>query len=50
LSYRVVSSTISGGFVKVLVVDDRNMSNYYAYSNFEDMQIHRNDLLDQLFS
>jgi hypothetical protein len=49
MSYRVVSSTISGGFVKVLVFDDRNVSNYYAYSNFEDMQLRRNDLLDQLF-
>jgi hypothetical protein len=50
VSYRVHSSTINSGFVKIYITDDRGNSNYYPYSNFEDMQFHRNDLLDQLFS
>lgn len=50
VSYRVLSSSINYGFVRVLVTDDRGSNTYFNYSHFEDMQIHRNDLLDQLFS
>jgi hypothetical protein len=49
-SYRVEGSTIQSGFLKVVVIDERGSSNYFPYSYFEDMQILRNDLLDQLFS
>lgn len=50
VSYQVLNCSINYGFVKVLIRDDKGFNNYYNYSNFEDMQIHRNDLLDQLFS
>lgn len=47
--YRVESSTISGGFVRVYLTDDGNWRRYYDYKNFEDMSLHREDILKQLF-
>ena len=49
VNYRVIGSSIYQGFVRVLITDDRGTNTYYNYSYFEDMQIHRNDLLEQLF-
>ncbi len=48
-SYRVNKSMISSGFLRVLIVDDTNINTWYSYTWFEDMQIKRNELLDQLF-
>jgi hypothetical protein len=51
--YEVKLTTVSGGYLCVLIVDNRGVSNYYRYSFFEDMglfySIHRNDLLSNLF-
>ena len=48
--YEVRSSNLnSDGYLQVLVNDDSNRSTWYRYSNFEDIQSHRDDLLDSLF-
>jgi len=49
-SYQVVSSNISNGFVRVLVLTEEGRSEWFDYSSFEDVAIHRDDLLSQLFS
>lgn len=48
-SYEVRNSTTSNGFVKVLVLNEYNQTDWYEYSNFEDMAFHRDDLLNSLF-
>ncbi len=48
--YEVRSSNLNhDGYLQVLVDDDTNRSYWYRYSNFEDIQSHRDDLLDSLF-
>ena len=46
--YRVESSLVSQGFLKVLIVDDSGLRNYYEYKYFEDISIQRDLLLSQL--
>ena len=46
--YTVDQSLISGGFVKVWIIDDSGFRSYYEYKYFEDMQIHRDLLLKQM--
>jgi hypothetical protein len=46
--YEVELSTISYGFSKVLLIDDTGLRSYYPYSNFEDVSIQRELLLNQL--
>lgn len=47
--YEVRGSSMQDGYVTVLVYGDNKRSNYFKYSCFEDIQSHRNDLLDSLF-
>lgn len=48
VSYSVRSSYIQGGYLKVSILNDLGTSDYYDYANFEDMAIHREDLLRSL--
>jgi hypothetical protein len=48
VSYSVRGSYIQGGYLKVSVTNDLGGSDYYDYANFEDMAIHREDLLRSL--
>ena len=48
VSYSVRGSYIQGGYLKVNVTNDLGGSDYYDYANFEDMAIHREDLLRSL--
>lgn len=47
--YEVRSTSISNGYVTVLIYGDDNRSNWFQYSCFEDVQSHRDDLLNSLF-
>jgi hypothetical protein len=47
--YSVQGSYISSGSVLVYLKNDRNHSAYVKYEDFEDMSIHRDDLLSSLF-
>jgi hypothetical protein len=47
-TYTVEDSTITGGYIKVWVSNDRGVRTYYNYSLFEDVSIHRDLLLQQL--
>jgi hypothetical protein len=47
--YKVDSSTITGGFVRVYIADDSTWKRHYDYKYFEDMSLHREDILKQLF-
>jgi hypothetical protein len=47
--YEVRSTSTSNGYVTVLIYDDNNRSNWFQYSRFEDVQSHREDLLNSLF-
>lgn len=47
-SYLVENSNISNGFLRVMVVDDSGIRNWYDYSQFEDKSIQRDLLLSQL--
>lgn len=49
-SYTVNSSQIRNGYLYLWLNDETGRNNYYAFSNFEDMQYHRNSILDSLFS
>ena len=49
-SYEVKSSSISNGFLRVLVRTESGRDDWFDYSNFEDMAFHRDDLLSQLFN
>ena len=46
--YTVEQSLISGGFVKVWIIDNTGFRSYYEYKYFEDMQVHRDLLLKQM--
>ena len=48
VSYSVRGSYIQSGYLKVSVTNDLGVSDYYDYANFEDMAIHREDLLRSL--
>ena len=47
--YEVRGSNMQDGYVTVLVNGDNNRTSWFKYSCFEDVQSHRNDLLDSLF-
>jgi hypothetical protein len=47
--YEVRSSSTSNGYVTVLVYGDNSRSGWFQYSCFEDVQSHRDDLLNSLF-
>ena len=47
--YEVIFTMIHSGRLMVRVIDDMKYEQYYHYSYFEDMAIHRNDLLNNLF-
>jgi len=47
--YEVRGSSMSDGYVTVLIKDDNDRTGWFKYSCFEDVQLHRNDLLDSLF-
>jgi len=47
--YEVRSSSMTDGYVTVLINGDNNRSQWYKYSYFEDVQSHRDDLLSSLF-
>ena len=47
--YEVRSTSTSNGYVTVLVNGDKNRSSWFQYSCFEDVQSHRDDLLNSLF-
>ena len=47
--YKVDSSTITSGFVRVYLADDSTWKRHYDYKYFEDMSLHREDILKQLF-
>lgn len=49
-TYEVRSCTFYNGYIKVLVTNDRKSSDWYEYSHFEDMSIHREDILSTLFN
>ena len=46
--YVVESSSISSGFLRVLIVDDSGLRNWYDYKEFEDKSIERDLILNQL--
>ena len=48
VSYSVRGSYIQSGYLKVSVTNDLGSNDYYDYANFEDMAIHREDLLRSL--
>lgn len=47
--YEVRGSSMQDGYVTVLVWGDTNRSQWLKYSHFEDVQSHRDDLLNSLF-
>ena len=47
--YEVKHSYISNGFLKVRVIDDMGMSMTCGFDLFEDIQLKRSNILDQLF-
>ena len=47
--YEVRSSSMTDGYVTVLVNGDNNRTQWLKYSYFEDVQSHRDDLLSSLF-
>lgn len=47
--YEVRSTSTSNGYVTVLVYGDNSRSSWFQYSCFEDVQSHRDDLLNSLF-
>lgn len=47
--YETKGSNISNGHLRVYVSDNFNRSHWFDYSNFEDMTMHRDDLLNSLF-
>ena len=49
LSYEVRSCSMNNGYVRVLVTNDMGRSEWCEYSYFEDMSIHRDDILSSLF-
>lgn len=48
-TYEVRSCSMSNGYLRVLILDDSGRSDWFEYSNFEDMSIHRDDILSSLF-
>lgn len=46
--YEANGTSISGGHLRVYVADNFNRNNWFDYSNFEDMAMHRDSLLDSL--
>jgi hypothetical protein len=48
VSYSVRGSYIQSGYLKVSITNDLGSNDYYDYANFEDMAIHREDLLRSL--
>lgn len=48
VSYSVRGSYIQNGYLRVNVTNDLGGNEYYDYANFEDMAIHREDLLRSL--
>jgi hypothetical protein len=48
VSYSVRGSYIQSGYLKINVINDLGGNEYYDYANFEDMAIHREDLLRSL--
>lgn len=49
LVYNVQGSYVSSGSVMIYIKNDLGHSNYVKYLNFEDMGIHRDNLLSNLF-
>ena len=47
--YEVRSSSMTDGYVTVLINGDNNRTQWLKYSYFEDVQSHRDDLLSSLF-
>lgn len=47
-TYTVEDSSISGGYIRVCISNDRGVRTYYNYSLFEDVSVHRDLLLQQL--
>ena len=47
-SYIVENSNVSNGFLRVMVIDDSGIRNWYDYSQFEDKSLQRDLLLAQL--
>ena len=47
--YEVRSSSMTDGYVTVLINGDNNRAQWLKYSYFEDVQSHRDDLLSSLF-
>ncbi len=47
-TYKVDNSSIRSGYLYLWLTDETGRSNYYPFSNFEDMQYHRNSILDSL--
>lgn len=47
-TYTVEDSTISSGYIKVWISNDKGVRTYYNYSLFEDVSVHRDLLLQQL--
>jgi len=47
-TYTVEDSSITGGYIRVCISNDRGVRTYYNYSLFEDVSIHRDLLLQQL--
>lgn len=48
-TYEVKGTSMSNGYVKVLVFNDRGTTEWYEYSHFEDISIQRDDILSKLF-
>ena len=47
-TYTVEDSSITGGYIRVWISNDRGVRTYYNDSLFEDVSIHRDLLLQQL--
>ncbi len=47
--YETKGTNISGGKLRVYIADNFNRNNWFDYSYFEDMAMHRDDLLNSLF-
>ena len=47
-TYTVEDSSITGGYIRVWISNDRGVRTYYNYSLFEDVSVHRDLLLQQL--
>lgn len=48
LYYEVENYTLSNGSMVVYIKDDRGISQYYPYSHFEDVVMHRDDIINSL--